>query len=149
MWLWPGLAGALVALVGQWSIPVTEGFLGSFQADRVGILFRGLVALSGALSILMGIRYVNETGSALGEYMTILLVATVGGMFLAGADEMVMVFVALETLGLASYLLAGYMKRDVRSNEAALKYLLIGRRVRRFFCTVCRCCMVCRGEKPA
>ncbi|WP_448380492.1 NAD(P)H-quinone oxidoreductase subunit N [Gloeomargarita sp.] len=121
-----GLLGAVVALAGQWSLPVTEGFLGSFQADRLGILFRGLVALSGALSILMGIRYVNETGCALGEYMTILLVATVGGMFLAGADEMVMVFVALETLGLASYLLAGYMKRDVRSNEAALKYLLIG-----------------------
>ncbi len=82
-----GLAAALVALVWQWFIPVTEGFLGSFQADRVGILFRGLVALSGALSILMGIRYVNETGSALGEYMTILLVATVGGMFLGRADE--------------------------------------------------------------
>lgn len=121
-----GLTGAVVALVLQWDMPVTEGFLGSFQADHLGILFRGLVALAGAISILIAIRYVNEAGSALGEYMTILLVATVGGMFLAGADEMVMVFVALETLGLASYLLAGYMKRDVRSNEASLKYLLIG-----------------------
>lgn len=36
-----GLVGAVVALVGQWSLPVTEGFAGSFQADRIGILFRG------------------------------------------------------------------------------------------------------------
>jgi NAD(P)H-quinone oxidoreductase subunit 2 len=47
-------------------------------------------------------------------------------MFLAGADDMVMVFVALETLSISSYLLSGYTKRDPRSNEAALKYLLIG-----------------------
>ncbi|MDW8401583.1 MAG: NAD(P)H-quinone oxidoreductase subunit N [Gloeomargarita sp. SKYGB_i_bin116] len=121
-----GLLASLVALAAQWSLPVTEGFAGSFQADRLGILFRGMIALSGAIGVLIAIRYVNEVGSALGEYITILLVATVGGMFLAGSDEMVMVFVSLETLGLASYLLAGYMKRDVRSNEAALKYLLIG-----------------------
>lgn len=47
-------------------------------------------------------------------------------MFLSWADELVMVFVSLETLSIASYLLTGYMKRDPRSNEAALKYLLIG-----------------------
>ena len=47
-------------------------------------------------------------------------------MFLSGSDELVMIFVALETLSISSYLLTGYMKRDPRSNEAALKYLLIG-----------------------
>jgi NAD(P)H-quinone oxidoreductase subunit 2 len=47
-------------------------------------------------------------------------------MFLAGAEELVMIFVSLETLSIASYLMTGYMKRDPRSNEAALKYLLIG-----------------------
>ena len=47
-------------------------------------------------------------------------------MLLAGANDLVTLFVSLETLGLSSYLLTGYMKRDVRSNEAALKYLLIG-----------------------
>ena len=55
-----------------------------------------------------------------------MLTATLGGMFLAGADELVMIFVSLETLSISSYLLTGYMKRDPRSNEAALKYLLIG-----------------------
>jgi NAD(P)H-quinone oxidoreductase subunit 2 len=55
-----------------------------------------------------------------------LLTATLGGMFLSGADELVTIFVSLETLSISSYLLTGYTKRDPRSNEAALKYLLIG-----------------------
>ncbi|UWU45455.1 NADH dehydrogenase subunit N [Limnospira platensis C1] len=49
-----------------------------------------------------------------------------GGMFLSGANELVMIFVSLETLSISSYMLTGYAKRDPRSNEAALKYLLIG-----------------------
>ncbi|MEM8615210.1 MAG: NAD(P)H-quinone oxidoreductase subunit N, partial [Cyanobacteria bacterium P01_H01_bin.105] len=70
--------------------------------------------------------YVEQSGTALAEFIAILLTATLGGMFLSGADELVTIFVALETLSISSYLLTGYMKRDPRSNEAALKYLLIG-----------------------
>lgn len=121
-----GLGGAVVALVFQWDLADPIGFLGGFSADTLSIFFRALIALSSAISILIALRYVGETGTPVGEYITLLLSATLGGMFLAGADELVMVFIALETLGLSSYLLAGYMKRDVRSNEAALKYLLIG-----------------------
>jgi NAD(P)H-quinone oxidoreductase subunit 2 len=55
-----------------------------------------------------------------------LLTATLGGMLLSGATELVTIFVSLETLSISSYLMTGYMKRDPRSNEAALKYLLIG-----------------------
>lgn len=47
-------------------------------------------------------------------------------MFLSGANELVMIFISLEMLSISSYLMTGYMKRDPRSNEAALKYLLIG-----------------------
>jgi NAD(P)H-quinone oxidoreductase subunit 2 len=74
----------------------------------------------------MAIRYVEQSGTSLAEFLVILLTATLGGMFLSGASELVMIFVALETLSISSYLLTGYMKRDPRSNEAALKYLLIG-----------------------
>jgi NAD(P)H-quinone oxidoreductase subunit 2 len=54
------------------------------------------------------------------------MTATLGGMFLSGANELVMIFISLEALSISSYLLTGYTKRDSRSNEAALKYLLIG-----------------------
>jgi NAD(P)H-quinone oxidoreductase subunit 2 len=74
----------------------------------------------------MSVSYINQSGTALAEFLSILLTATIGGMFLSGADELVMIFVSLETLSIASYLLTGYTKRDPRSNEASLKYLLIG-----------------------
>ncbi|MBD2022392.1 NAD(P)H-quinone oxidoreductase subunit N [Leptolyngbya sp. FACHB-36] len=122
-----GLLTAVGALYYQWnaaSDPIS--FLGSFNADALSIVFRGVIALSAAVTILMSIRYVEQSGTSLAEYLTILLTATVGGMFLSGADELVMIFVSLETLSISSYLLTGYTKRDPRSNEAALKYLLIG-----------------------
>jgi NAD(P)H-quinone oxidoreductase subunit 2 len=121
-----GLLGAVVALYGQWDPTTPLAFLGSFNGDDLSIVFRGVIALSAAGTILMSIRYVAQSGTALAEFIVILLTATLGGMFLAGANELVMIFVSLETLSISSYLLTGYTKRDPRSNEAALKYLLIG-----------------------
>lgn len=121
-----GLLSSVVALFLQWDNPNPIAFFGGFNSDALSIVFRGVIALSAALTILMSITYVRETGTALGEFLMILLTATIGGMFLSGADELVMIFVSLETLSISSYLLTGYMKRDPRSNEAALKYLLIG-----------------------
>ncbi|MGK7904840.1 MAG: NAD(P)H-quinone oxidoreductase subunit N [Hormoscilla sp.] len=121
-----GLAGAIVALYFQWDTENPIAFLGSFNGDALSVIFRGIIALSALVTILMSVTYVEETGSALGEFISILLTATLGAMFLSGADELVTIFVSLETLSISSYLLTGYLKRDPRSNEAALKYLLIG-----------------------
>lgn len=121
-----GLLGAIATLYLRWNSLNPIAFLGGFNGDAMSIVFRGIIALSAVITILMSIRYVEQSGTPLGEFITILLTATLGGMFLAGADELVMVFVSLETLSISSYLLTGYMKRDPRSNEAALKYLLIG-----------------------
>jgi NAD(P)H-quinone oxidoreductase subunit 2 len=121
-----GLLSAVAALYLQWGNTDTVSFLGGFNADALSIVFRGIIALSAAVTILMSIRYVEQSGTSLAEFLVILMTATVGGMFLSGADELVTVYVSLETLSISSYLLTGYMKRDPRSNEAALKYLLIG-----------------------
>ncbi|HIK46124.1 MAG TPA: NAD(P)H-quinone oxidoreductase subunit N, partial [Leptolyngbyaceae cyanobacterium M65_K2018_010] len=121
-----GSLATVVALAAQWGATNPISFLGGFNGDDLGIVFRGIIALSVALTVPMAIRYVEQSGTSLAEFLVILLTATLGGMFLAGADELVMIFVSLETLSIASYLLTGYMKRDPRSNEAALKYLLIG-----------------------
>ena len=88
--------------------------------------FRSVVATSTLLSLLISWRYVERSGTPVGEYASILLAATVGAMLLCGATDLVSIFVSLETLSVSSYLLAGYMKRDARSSEAALKYLLVG-----------------------
>nr|YP_009500195.1 NADH-plastoquinone oxidoreductase subunit 2 [Taxus fuana]AXC48293.1 NADH-plastoquinone oxidoreductase subunit 2 [Taxus fuana]AXZ71157.1 NADH-plastoquinone oxidoreductase subunit 2 [Taxus wallichiana var. wallichiana]AYE93017.1 NADH-plastoquinone oxidoreductase subunit 2 [Taxus wallichiana] len=63
---------------------------------------------------------------AVTEFLLFILTATLGGMFLSGANDLATIFVALECLSLCSYLLSGYTKRDVRSNEAIMKYLLMG-----------------------
>lgn len=121
-----GLLGAIGALYFQWDHSDPMAFLGSFNGDALSIVFRGVIALSAAVTTLITVRYVEQSGTPLAEFLVILMTATLGGMFLSGADELVMVFVSLETLSISSYLLTGYMKRDPRSNEAALKYLLIG-----------------------
>ncbi|AFY96246.1 NAD(P)H-quinone oxidoreductase subunit N [Chamaesiphon minutus] len=121
-----GLVCAIVALVLQWDNPQPVAFIGAYSSDPLSVVFRAIVVLSAAVTILMSIRYVEQTGTALAEFVAILLTATLGGMFLAGATELVTIFVSLETLSISSYLMTGYMKRDPRSNEAALKYLLIG-----------------------
>ena len=121
-----GLSSALVLLALQWNQPIEPSFLGSFIADNLAIAFRSIVALSTLLSLLISWRYAEQSGSPVGEYAAILLAATLGGMLLCGSTDLISVFVSLETLSVASYLLSGYMKRDARSSEAALKYLLVG-----------------------
>jgi NAD(P)H-quinone oxidoreductase subunit 2 len=121
-----GLLASVVALYLAWDNPKPIAFLGAFNADNLSIVFRAIVALSTVGTILMSVRYVEQAGTSLAEFIAILLTATLGGMFLSGASELVMVFISLEMLSISSYLMTGYMKRDPRSNEAALKYLLIG-----------------------
>ena len=121
-----GLGASLLLLALQWNAPLQPAFLGSFLADNLSIAFRGVVASSTLLSLLISWRYVERSGTPVGEYASILLAATLGAMVLCGSTDLVTIFVSLETLSVASYLLAGYMKRDARSSEASLKYLLVG-----------------------
>ena len=121
-----GLGAAILLLANQWNNFDQEGFLGSFRADNLAIAFRAIIALSTLLSLLISWSYTNKNETPIGEYAAILLAATLGGMILCGSTDLVSVFVSLETLSVASYLLSGYMKSDARSSEAALKYLLVG-----------------------
>lgn len=121
-----GLLAAVADLCLLWNAPNPDAFLGSFRGDNLSIVFRGIIALSTAVTIPMSIRYVQQSGTSLAEFIGIMLTATLGGMFLSGANELVTIFISLEMLSISSYLMTGYMKRDPRSNEAALKYLLIG-----------------------
>ncbi|MFM7314041.1 MAG: NAD(P)H-quinone oxidoreductase subunit N, partial [Cyanobium sp.] len=121
-----GLGTSLVLLALQWNVEPEAAFLGSFLPDNLAIAFRAVVASSTLVSLLLSWRYVERSGTPVGEYAAILLAATLGGMFLCGATDLVSIFISLETLSVSSYLLSGYMKRDARSSEAALKYLLVG-----------------------
>ena len=121
-----GLAGATLALLSQWSSVPSTYFLGSLQVDTFSTAFRCILTVSSMLCILLSTEYVARSGMRVAEFLTLILAATLAGMLLCGANDLITIFVALECLSLSCYLLVGYTKRDVRSNEAAMKYLLLG-----------------------
>ena len=121
-----GLVIATITLITQWVSPEAHSFFNSYEVNGFTIAFRCVLTLSSTLCILLSKEYVERSGMELAEFLIFVLTGTIGGMFLCGANDLITIFVSLECLSLSSYLLAGYAKRDVRSNEAAMKYLLMG-----------------------
>nr|YP_010892603.1 Ndh2 [Pleurozia subinflata]URH13420.1 Ndh2 [Pleurozia subinflata] len=116
----------IIVLFFQWKAEPSIIFSGSFRTDNFDRIFQILIVLSSIICIPLSIEYIERTEMAIPEFLIFVLTGTVGGMFLCGANDLVTIFVSLECLSLCSYLLCGYTKKDIRSNEAAIKYLLIG-----------------------
>ena len=73
-----GLLVTLVALYHRWDVAQPLAFFGGFNGDAMSIAFRGIIALSTAVTILLSIRYVQQSGTSLAEFIGILLTATLG-----------------------------------------------------------------------
>lgn len=101
-------------------------FDGMFKADLFSLLVRVLLALGTVLVLFFTRTFVDKRADVPGEFYVILLSALLGAMMLSGATDLIMVFVSLETLSISSYILAGYMRGNILSAEAGLKYLLYG-----------------------
>nr|QFQ40719.1 NADH-plastoquinone oxidoreductase subunit 2 [Phyllagathis ovalifolia] len=101
-------------------------FSGNFQTNNFNEIFQFLILLCSTLCIPLSVEYIECTEMAITEFLLFVLTATLGGMFLCGANDLITIFVAPECFSLCSYLLSGYTKKDVRSNEATMKYLLMG-----------------------
>src|ERR1700685_939358 len=104
----------------------TPGFYNSLVVDPFFIFFGFLFLASTALVILISVRYMEIEDEQHGEYYALMLFATVGMMFLACGNDLVVLFLGLETMALSFYVLSGFLRRDRRSNEAAMKYMLMG-----------------------
>nr|YP_009579035.1 NADH-plastoquinone oxidoreductase subunit 2 [Taxus floridana]QBK35031.1 NADH-plastoquinone oxidoreductase subunit 2 [Taxus floridana]QBK35521.1 NADH-plastoquinone oxidoreductase subunit 2 [Taxus floridana]QBK36015.1 NADH-plastoquinone oxidoreductase subunit 2 [Taxus floridana] len=117
---------SIAVLLFQWREEPIISFFGNFQTNNFNKIFRFLILLCSTLCIPLSVEYIQCTKMAVTEFLLFILTATLGGMFLSGANDLATIFVALECLSLCSYLLSGYTKRDVRSNEAIMKYLLMG-----------------------
>ena len=100
-------------------------FSGSLRTDGFIKIFQFMVVLSSIICIFISIEYTERTGMAIAEPLVFILTGTTGGMFLCCANDLVTIFVSPECLSLSSYLLCSYTRKDIRSNEAAMKYLLI------------------------
>nr|YP_009942251.1 NADH-plastoquinone oxidoreductase subunit 2 [Haplocladium microphyllum]QOC71419.1 NADH-plastoquinone oxidoreductase subunit 2 [Haplocladium microphyllum] len=117
---------SIIVLLFQLQKEPTISFSGNFQDDNFNRIFRIFLALCSILCIPSSIDFIECTKLSITEFLIFILTATIGGMFLCGANDLITIFVSLECLSLCSYLLSGYTKKDVRSNEAVMKYLLIG-----------------------
>ncbi len=118
------LAGAVHILKYQINLTIPVQILnGAFISDELSNLFRLLTLFAAILIVLGSVKYC-EGFTHKSEFMILLLTAVLGIMVLVSANDLITLFVALETLGLSSVMLIGYSKYDPRSNEASIKYLL-------------------------
>ena len=99
---------------------------GLLAIDGFATFFKVVVLLSAAVTVLMSAPYLRVEGLKAGEYYFLILCATVGMMFMSSGLELITLFIGLETMAMAFYVLAGYLKPNPRSNEAAVKYFLLG-----------------------
>ena len=99
---------------------------GPLALDSYALFFNGIFCLAGTLTVLMSGSYLEITKIRQGEYYALLLFAAVGMVLMAAATDLITIFLGLETMSIAVYVLAGIWHQRLASNEAALKYFLLG-----------------------
>ena len=122
----PGLALTGWQLGRQGEIAPFTAFHGALTIDAFGLFFNWVLLLTAGLVALISYRYLEVEQEHQGEYYGLVLMAQAGAYFLAVGTELITVFVGLETMSISFYVLAGFLRGSRRSNEAALKYLLLG-----------------------
>ena len=100
--------------------------LNTMAVDRFAIYFWSLFLAATAIAILTSVRYLETEHENHGEYYALMLLSVAGMMCMAAGMDIVLIFIGLELMAISTYVLVGFLRRDRRSNEAALKYLLLG-----------------------
>ncbi len=101
-------------------------FGGAYAVDRYALALKGFFLVATYVTILISVDYIGEGDYYEGEFYFLLLCSVLGMTVMASARDLISLFVALETISIPTYVLAGFRKHDRRSNEAAIKYYLIG-----------------------
>ena len=125
-----GVALAFISLVVQWrglegSLPVAA-FYGMVRIDGFALLFKAIFLISAAFAVGISTRFLDVEGEQHGEYYSLILFATVGMMFIACGYDLISLYISLELMALTFYVLVAFTKRQRKSNEAAMKYFLLG-----------------------
>src|ERR687886_938090 len=121
-----GIVLAALAPIGSWNQLPTDAFGGMVVLDNTAILLDWILLLITAVTILFSTDYNERTGIERGEYYALLLFCTAAMMFMAHGRNLIVLFLALEWLSIGLYVLAGFAYPHIRSEEAAMKYLLYG-----------------------
>jgi NADH-quinone oxidoreductase subunit N len=122
------LLGAVLPLVtlGVTGSHVRSMFDGRYVVDHFSLVVKGLFLLAGYVVVLLSTQEIEEGGYHQGEYYVMLLSSILGMVMMASSRDLVSIFVSLEFLSIPAYMMAAWRKRDRKSNEAGVKYLLLG-----------------------
>jgi len=130
-----GLAGVVIALVSAvllWGSDVT-GFQGMAVLDNLTLFATLVIGYATGLVLLESIDYLKRRGMESGEFYILVLFAAAGMVIMAGANDLIVVFLGLETMSLALYVLAGFFRTEIQAGEASIKYFLLGAFASGFF----------------
>ena len=123
-----GLAGSFYFIFRQHAMTGNEIFFGMYAIDEFSLFFKYFFVASGMLTVMISMPSLelNTRASGLGEYYSLIIGMVIGMVMMASATDLLMIFLSMELVSLAAYVLTGYMKREQRSTEAALKYMIYG-----------------------
>lgn len=124
---------ALAASLWQYQMPPGGAFYGVVRTDAFSVFFHVLISGILLASLLITLDAVTPATEGLGELFALMLFGAVGMMFMTGAVELLLVFIALEISSISTYIMAGFRRRSAKSPESALKYFLLGSFATAFF----------------
>lgn len=122
-----GLVAAGVVLATMWSgDSPASGWNGMIAHDSLRISFAFVFLFVSAITVLVSTVWVERENVPVGEYHALLMFATFGMMMMSAGNDLVVIFLGLETLSIATYVMAGLRKGDLKSNESSMKYFILG-----------------------
>jgi NADH-quinone oxidoreductase subunit N len=110
-----------------------DSFLGLFVADRFTGYLNIIILVTAVVSVLMSIDYLKRTKLERGEFYTLMLFTTAGMMFMAGANDLIVIFVSLELLSIPLYVMSAFRAPELKSEESGMKYFIMGAFASAFF----------------
>jgi NADH-quinone oxidoreductase subunit N len=124
--IWNPFRPGILTFLAEHQVAGHPAMLNTMSVDRFAIYFWYLFLASTAIAILTSVRYLEIENESHGEYYALMLLSVAGMMCMASGVDVVLIFIGLELMAISTYVLVGFLRRDRRSNEAALKYLLLG-----------------------
>src|SRR5688572_6229309 len=123
-----GLVAAAISASWLWSSwnGASQAFNGMILMDGMRLGFTFVFLVVPALTLLISMVWVESERLPAGEFHALLMFATAGMMFMASAGDLVIVFLGLEILSIATYVMCGFRRTDLRSNESSMKYFILG-----------------------
>lgn len=118
--------GGKLSVTALQSVTALDGFYGMIRIDGFALVFKAIFLIAAALAIAIAMRYLDIEREQHGEYYALVLFATVGMMFLGSGYDLISLYIALELMAVTFYVLVAFTKRQKRSNEAGMKYFLLG-----------------------